>query len=129
MIFNRNKLAPKDSEVGRIVNDLLHASFFTGYRTDSGYHYRTRQKNTTEAGVIETRDDTIYLFQKVDHEISNVFPAWGAWDRSSRNVYLFSRIRGDIITVKRGVAMQCKEPALPFLTKMSFLSYIDNLNV
>ncbi|QZA69544.1 hypothetical protein 035JT004_45 [Bacillus phage 035JT004] len=128
-MFNRNKPAPRDSEVGRIVNDLLHASFFTGYRTDSGYHYRTLQKNTTEAGVIETRDDTIYLFQKVDMEISNVFPAWGAWDHLSRNVYLFSRIRGDITIVREGFALQGVEPAIPIFDKKSFLSYIDNLNV
>ncbi|UPI12236.1 hypothetical protein [Bacillus phage SBSphiJ3] len=128
-MFNRSNPAPKDTEVGQIVTNLLHTSFFTGYRTDSGYYYRTRQKNTTEAGRIETRDDVIILFQKVDQEVTDNFPAWGAWDRSSGNVYLFSLVHGDILTVRKGRVIQLEEPALPFFTKASFLSYIDNLNV
>ncbi|QZA69832.1 hypothetical protein 043JT007_46 [Bacillus phage 043JT007] len=129
MIFNRNKPAPRDTETGQIVTNLLHTAFFTGYRTDSGYYYRTRQKNTTESGRIETRNDTIYLFQKVDHEITDNFPAWGAWDRFSGNVYLFSLVHGDVLTVRKGKVIQLEEPALPFITKESFLSYIDNLHV
>ncbi|WCS69846.1 hypothetical protein Goe25_02180 [Bacillus phage vB_BsuM-Goe25] len=129
MIFNRNKPAPRDSEIGQIIGNILYAPYFTGYRTDSGFYYRTRQKNTTEAGRIETRNDNIYLFQKVDQEITNIFPAWGALDRSSGNVYLFSRVRGGIITVRRGIALQQEKPPIPFFNKESFLSYIDNLNV
>ncbi|WCS69596.1 hypothetical protein Goe27_02230 [Bacillus phage vB_BsuM-Goe27] len=129
MIFNRSKPAPTDSEIGQIISNVLYAPYFSGYRTDSGFYYRTRQKNTTEAGRIETRDDNIYLFQKVNQEITNIFPAWGAWDRSSGNVYLFSRVQGDIITIRRGVLLQQEKPPIPFFNKESFLSYINNLNV